>query len=466
MRDVNLGWLIRYIHANGASFFFGCMYIHIGKALYYGSYRKPRVLVWIIGVIILIATMATGFMGKSSSPKLLYSSGIKNKKINNVFSSYNPSGCGGQISKRNFSTSFYHYNSEGKKNNIILEVNQVKNEKLVSAPVLSGGIIESKIQDIFNEIGIKPLIWWDNLEQNSVVNNIREELKNKSGIYIIINKINRKYYVGSAYTNYLYIRFRQHLISSGNKGSILIKPDLKLYGREGFIYGILEFYPYPVNMSNNKELYALETSYISLLLPSYNIMLEAGQFFGFKTKDININNDKDLINLSILNERKELLQNLREKHLEKYKLTRKVRTDFTLSTEGLNNIKKGSNKRIFLSKNMLSNEDIINNKGYLCWFKNVDTSAHYLCCSRKMIQRALNNGFIYIPNVFLPLLNNNHVHNNNSIIEFINKSELKDYHYTGRKNKSLKIKATLDDFNDKVFTKIFIKGFLERELDY
>lgn len=63
MRDVNLGWLIRYIHANGASFFFGCMYIHVGKALYYGSYRKPRVLVWIIGVIILIATMATGFMG-------------------------------------------------------------------------------------------------------------------------------------------------------------------------------------------------------------------------------------------------------------------------------------------------------------------------------------------------------------------------------------------------------------------
>lgn len=63
MRDVNLGWLIRYIHANGASFFFACMYIHIGKALYYGSYRKPRVLVWIIGVIILIATIATGFMG-------------------------------------------------------------------------------------------------------------------------------------------------------------------------------------------------------------------------------------------------------------------------------------------------------------------------------------------------------------------------------------------------------------------
>lgn len=63
MRDVNAGWLIRYIHANGASFFFICMYLHIGKALYYGSYRTPRVLVWSIGVIILVLTMATAFMG-------------------------------------------------------------------------------------------------------------------------------------------------------------------------------------------------------------------------------------------------------------------------------------------------------------------------------------------------------------------------------------------------------------------
>lgn len=63
MRDVNGGWIIRYIHANGASFFFVCMYIHIGKALYYGSYRTPRNLVWNVGVIIFILTMATAFIG-------------------------------------------------------------------------------------------------------------------------------------------------------------------------------------------------------------------------------------------------------------------------------------------------------------------------------------------------------------------------------------------------------------------
>nr|CBM41826.1 cytochrome B [Millerozyma farinosa] len=63
MRDVNAGWLIRYIHANGASFFFICLYLHIGKALYYGSYRSPRVLLWTMGVIMFILTMATAFMG-------------------------------------------------------------------------------------------------------------------------------------------------------------------------------------------------------------------------------------------------------------------------------------------------------------------------------------------------------------------------------------------------------------------
>lgn len=63
MRDVQNGWLIRYMHANGASFFFICMYIHIGKGLYYGSYRAPRTLVWIVGVIIFVATMAAAFLG-------------------------------------------------------------------------------------------------------------------------------------------------------------------------------------------------------------------------------------------------------------------------------------------------------------------------------------------------------------------------------------------------------------------
>jgi ubiquinol-cytochrome c reductase cytochrome b subunit len=63
MRDVNGGWLLRYIHANGASMFFIVVYIHIGRGLYYGSYIQPRAFVWILGTVILLLMMATAFMG-------------------------------------------------------------------------------------------------------------------------------------------------------------------------------------------------------------------------------------------------------------------------------------------------------------------------------------------------------------------------------------------------------------------
>ena len=63
MRDVNYGWLIRYIHMNGASFFFVAVFIHIFRGLYYGSYKQPRELLWIFGVIIFLLMMATAFLG-------------------------------------------------------------------------------------------------------------------------------------------------------------------------------------------------------------------------------------------------------------------------------------------------------------------------------------------------------------------------------------------------------------------
>jgi len=63
MRDVPSGWLIRYLHMTGASFFFAAVYIHVFRGLYYGSYKAPRELLWILGVIILLLMMATAFMG-------------------------------------------------------------------------------------------------------------------------------------------------------------------------------------------------------------------------------------------------------------------------------------------------------------------------------------------------------------------------------------------------------------------
>jgi ubiquinol-cytochrome c reductase cytochrome b/c1 subunit len=63
MRDVNYGWLIRYLHMNGAHMFFFAVYIHIFRGLYYGSYKAPREVLWILGVIIFLLMMATAFMG-------------------------------------------------------------------------------------------------------------------------------------------------------------------------------------------------------------------------------------------------------------------------------------------------------------------------------------------------------------------------------------------------------------------
>ena len=63
MRDVNYGWLIRYVHANGASMFFLAVYIHMFRGLYYGSYKAPREVLWILGVIIYLLMMATAFFG-------------------------------------------------------------------------------------------------------------------------------------------------------------------------------------------------------------------------------------------------------------------------------------------------------------------------------------------------------------------------------------------------------------------
>jgi hypothetical protein len=63
MRDVNYGWLLRYMHSNGASMFFFAVYIHMFRGLYYGSYKAPREVLWILGVLIFLLMIATAFLG-------------------------------------------------------------------------------------------------------------------------------------------------------------------------------------------------------------------------------------------------------------------------------------------------------------------------------------------------------------------------------------------------------------------
>ena len=63
MRDVNWGWMLRYMHANGASFFFLVLYLHIFRGFFYSSYKAPRAMIWLLGVVIFLLCMATAFMG-------------------------------------------------------------------------------------------------------------------------------------------------------------------------------------------------------------------------------------------------------------------------------------------------------------------------------------------------------------------------------------------------------------------
>ena len=63
MRDVSAGWALRYLHANGASLIFTCLYIHVIRGVYYGSYQAPTALTWSIGVLIFLLAMGTAFIG-------------------------------------------------------------------------------------------------------------------------------------------------------------------------------------------------------------------------------------------------------------------------------------------------------------------------------------------------------------------------------------------------------------------
>lgn len=438
MRDVNEGWLIRYVHANGASFFFACMYIHIGKAIYYGSYRKPRVLLWVIGVIIFVLTMATAFMGYNNSPKLycyiiilviyIYLQFIIRDLTREKQS---------VLEIRN-----YKNHTENYKHNKFINK---KGYRYMSTKVTKEiSTDETNIKVLFKEIhplGVEPIIYFDNVHLNETKTQILNTVRDLAGIYIIINKITKNYYIGSASTNRFYSRFTNHLIYG--RGSKLINKSVNKYGLNNFILGILMIYPTLINKENNKELLYIETEYLQKYTPPYNILTEAGNSFGYKHSELTKLNMK----LNYTEERKNILRqfqynlknNWPEERKQKLRDIANNRSNNYLTPEGRNKISDVNSITIELLTSMESfNEDSIkdmlnkdnnqltnshNSIKYeyilVCTFKNIKTAAHYLCCSFKTIQRAINIGYINIPNEFNKYLNNNHIDNNNSIIEFI-----------------------------------------------
>ena len=302
MRDVNSGWILRYTHANVASFFFIFVYAHIARGLYYSSYKSPRILVWSIGVTILILMIATAFLGYVYSPKWFNRSifyaifliivyltiQISIKKIQAGNSVKNT-----KYNKLSDKAKYYLNNLNKRSYSTISSSNKV-NEPFCS----------ERLMTIIKELGLNPVYIFENLDSENIREQILNETKGLSGIYMIVNKITKDYYIGSAATNRFYARFSNHLIYF--RGSKIVKSAVKKYGLENLAFIILDLYPNIVTKENNKELMDLEDRYLKLLLPNYNILTEAGSSFGYKHTEVDRKKMKDMFS----DARREMIGNL------------------------------------------------------------------------------------------------------------------------------------------------------------
>ena len=289
MRDVNNGWLIRYLHSNTASAFFFLVYLHIGRGMYYGSYKAPRSLTWSIGTILFVAMIGTAFLGYLHSPKwfnicISFATNITyytilNLVINNKVYSY-PIG----------------NNMKNTKYNKLNKLTNYLNKRRYSVISSSNNSIESnyseRLNSIIKELGLDPEYIFENLVSENIRKQILNETNGLSGIYMIVNKITKDYYIGSAATNRFYARFSNHLIYF--RGSRIVKSAVKKYELNNFAFIILELYPNIVTKENNKELLDLEDKYLKLLLPNYNILTEAGSSFGYKHTEVDRQKMKDI----------------------------------------------------------------------------------------------------------------------------------------------------------------------------
>jgi group I intron endonuclease len=282
MRDVNNGWLVRYLHSNTASAFFFLVYLHIGRGMYYGSYRAPRTLVWVIGTVIFILMIITAFLGYQHSPKWF-----------NI-----------KVYKSLDTRSFASLRAAKTQNTIspLRNINMVRYYSTKSD--LPQANLSDKLTNIIKELELNPVYVFENLTLETTKKGILNSTSGLSGIYMIINKTTEDYYIGSAATNRFYARFSNHLIYF--RGSKVVKAAVKKYGLDKFAFLILELYPNVVTKENNKELLDLEDKYLKLLLPNYNILTEAGSSFGYKHSEIDRIKMKEVYS----DERRKMIGNL------------------------------------------------------------------------------------------------------------------------------------------------------------
>jgi group I intron endonuclease len=353
MRDVNNGWLIRYLHSNTASAFFFLVYLHIGRGMYYGSYRAPRTLVWTIGTVIFILMMATAFLGLSNSPKWFEFNHNNNV---NKFNSY--------YTRPTIFTSINKSNTIGRRHFHI---------------TFPRRLISDELTKFIYEKKLNPVFIYEDLSDKTVKSRVLNDTRGLSGIYLILNKVTLDYYIGSASTGRLHARFSNHLFNFN--GSKVVKNAVKKHGVSSFAFIILELFPEIVNKENNKKLLDLEDFYLKSLLPNYNILTEAGSSFGYKhseTTRLNMKttySEERRLAIGSLNKGKRLspstIEAIRESALNRIKPI--------YSEEAIQNMKKNS-KAI-----------LVYNMDYTVYgeFPSITEASKYLGCAHKTIYRAL-----------------------------------------------------------------------------
>ncbi len=305
----------------------------LGRGIYYGSYRSPRILVWAIGTVILIVMMGTAFLGYFSSP-IWFNIDIYILSVYFILNNINFINRDGTTSllwlildKGPLLSSFYSEYYVKKTLNQGLHANNfqgewalfnnwpryVINKRFYSSRSAASEAnnnysstninntntkfnIYDRLDTIIKELELNPVYVFENLGDEVVSESTRQEVikhtRGLSGVYMILNIVTKDYYIGSASTNRFYSRFCRHLIYFlGNK---VVKSAVKKYGLKNFAFIVLELFPEIVTQENNRDLLDLEDKYLKLLLPNYNILTEAGSSFGYKHSEIDRQKMKDI----------------------------------------------------------------------------------------------------------------------------------------------------------------------------
>lgn len=243
-------------------------------------------------------------------------------------------------------------------------------------------IIPSKIvTDFIFEKNLNPVYIYENLEQASTRNKILEETRGLSGIYLILNKVTKDYYIGSASTNKLHVRFANHLIHFS--GSKVVKNAVRKYKISEFAFLILELFPEIVTKENNKNLLDVEDFYLKTLIPNYNILTEAGSSFGYKHSEMT----RILMKANYSQERRDKIGNLnRNKKLS-------PKTIELLREKALNRKKIEYSEQAIQNMKKKSRSIIVYNLDHTVYgqYPSIIETAKALNCSEKTVRRSLKS---------------------------------------------------------------------------